>query len=62
MYVCMYVCTGANLDLKREGTTRSVIIVDVELASIFILIVCEAHRHEKHASTRGSGGIPLRKF
>ena len=25
-------------------------------------IVCEAHRHAKHAKSRGSGGMPPRKF
>ena len=44
--------------MKRRGTTRPVIIVDVRLASIFTLIVCKAHRYAKHASTRGSGGMP----
>ena len=48
--------------MKRGGTTRPVIIVDVGLVSIFTLIVCKAHRHEKHVSTRGSGGMSPRKF
>ena len=39
--------------MKRGGTARPVIIVDVGLAGIFIHIVCEAHRHVKYASTRG---------
>ena len=52
---------GSRL-LKRRNTTKTVIIVDVGLVSIFILIVCEADRHAKHASTRVSGGMPPRKF
>ena len=36
--------------------------VDVGLAGIFTLIVCEAHRHENHASTRGVWGHAARKF
>ena len=38
------------------------IIVNVGQISIFTFIVCEAHSHAKHASTRGSGGMPPRKF
>ena len=44
--------------MKRGGTIRPVIIVDVRLVSIFALIVCEAHRHAKHGNTRGSGECP----
>ena len=51
----MHTQSGADLDFEKEGTTRPVIIVDVGLAGIFTLIVCEVHRHVKHASTRGSG-------
>ena len=36
--------------------------VDVGLAGICTLIVCEAHGHVKYASTRGSGACPLKKF
>ena len=53
---------GGSRLLKRGGTARPVIIGDVGLACIFTLIMCEAHRHAKHASTRGFGGIPPRKF
>ena len=42
--------------MKRGGTTRPFIIVDVGIVSIFTLIVCEAHRHAKHANTRGGLG------
>ena len=52
---------GSRL-LKRGNTTKTVIIVDVGLAGIFTLIVCKADRHAKHASTRGSGGIPPGNF
>ena len=38
------------------------IIVDVGKISIFTFIVCKALSHAKHASTRGSGGCPPRKF
>ena len=40
------------------GTARPVIIVDVELAGTCTVIMCKAHRHEKHANTRGSGACP----
>ena len=46
----------------KRGTIRPVIIVDVGLASIFTLIVCKVHRHVKHTSTRGFGGMSPRKF
>ena len=36
--------------------------VDVRLAGICTVVVCEAHGHVKYASTRGSGACPLRKF
>ena len=48
--------------MKGGGTTRSVIIIDVELARICTLIVCEhMHRHAKHANKIGeSGACPHR--
>ena len=39
--------------LLKGGTTRPVIIADAGLAGIFALILCKAHRHAKHVSTRG---------
>ena len=47
---------------KGGGTARPVIIVDVGLAHIFTLIVCEAHRHAKHVNARGVWGMLPRKF
>ena len=44
---------GADLDFWKGGTARSVIIVDVGLAGKCTLIMCEVHRHAKHANTRG---------
>ena len=40
------------------GTARPVIIVDVGLAGTCTVIMCKAHRHEKHANTRGPGACP----
>ena len=48
---------GGSRLLKRLGTARPVLIVDVGLADIFMLM-CKAHRHAKHASTGGPGGMP----
>ena len=49
--------TRGRSRLLKGGTTRPIIIVDVELVSIiFTLIVCEAHRHAKHANTSGVWG------
>ena len=36
--------------------------VDVGVAGICTVIVCEAHRHVNHANTRGSGGMPPGNF
>ena len=33
-----------------------------QLVGLCILIVCEAHRHAKHANIRGSGGMPPGNF
>ena len=45
--------------LLKGGTARSTVtIVDVELAGICTLIVCEAHRHALHADTRRFGACP----
>ena len=48
--------TRGGSRLLKGGTTRPIIIVDVGLVSIFTLIVCEAHRHAKHANTSGVWG------
>ena len=65
-YVKCQMCTkcnrGGSRFLKRGGTAGPVIIVDIGLAGIFTLIVCEAHKYAKHASTRGSIGIPPREI
>ena len=45
MDVIAIVIRGGSRLLKRGGTTRTVIIVDVGLVSIFTLIVCEACQH-----------------
>ena len=57
--VSMLFRDGSRL-LKRGA--RPVIIVDVGLPDIFTLIVCEAHRDAKHASTTGIWGIPPGNF
>ena len=44
---------GSRLLKSRGGTARPVILVDVGLAHIFTLIVCEAHRHAKYVNTWG---------
>ena len=53
---------GGSRHLKGGGTARSGIIVDVGLAGMCTLIVCEVHRQVKHVNTRGSGGMPLANF
>ena len=55
---------GQIQTFEKEGTAscRCVIIVDVGAAGICSVIVCEALGHVKHANTRGSRGMPPRKF
>ena len=50
--------SGVDLDLKKGGTVKFVIIVDVGLVGLRTLIMCEACRHTKHANTRGLGACP----
>ena len=48
--------------LKKGEHSQTYHHVDVSVAGICTPIVCEAHRHVKHANTRGSEGMPPRKF
>ena len=34
----------------------------MRVAEIYNVVVCEAHRHAKHANLMGSGGMPPRKI
>ena len=53
---------GGSRLLKRGGTTRPVIIDDVGLVR-YVHSQCVKHTwHAKHASTRGSEGMPPENF